>query len=194
MDYFWSILHRKWTVVSVFLLGMGIAAFIAYTATPYYISRSVVEINKLFPRSSSVTDLFSFFNRFDLYFQTQISILESQGLAEKFLENMRAKKAGKSPSESDGPSGSPKKPETESSQGTAHKERNRQVILDEERMKSASINSVRSKVTVTPLRGTQMIEVQMGASDPLLAREMLDEYLKTFIEMSTQKRDQLGPR
>ncbi|MFH1115070.1 MAG: polysaccharide biosynthesis tyrosine autokinase [Pseudomonadota bacterium] len=194
MDYFWSILHRKWTVVSVFLLGVGIAGFIAYTATPYYLSRSVVEINKLFPRSTSVTDLFGFFNQFDLYYQTQISILESQGLAEKFLDNMRAKKEGKPSPESAGRPAAPEKTGTESAQDTAQEENNRKVILDQERMKSASISSIRSRVTVTPLRGTQMIEVQMGASDPLLAREMLDEYLRTFIDMSTKKSDQLGSK
>ncbi len=194
MDYFWGILHRKWTVALVFVVGLGIAGFIAHTATPYYVSKSVIEINRLSPRSSNVTDLFNFFTQYDLYYQSQVVTLKSQGLAQSFLENMKAKKAGKSQPKSDVPSGSEDRSETESAPATSNLEKDRGTTLDEERRRSASINAVLSRVMVTPVKGTQMIEVEMGASDPLLAREMLDEYLKTFIDMSAEKRNKLGKK
>ncbi|MDQ7785098.1 MAG: polysaccharide biosynthesis tyrosine autokinase [Desulfomonilaceae bacterium] len=191
MDYFWSILHRKWTVALVFVVGLGIAGFIAYTATPYYVSQAVVEINKMSPRSSNLSDLFNLFNQYDLYYQSQVITLSSRGLAEKFLENMAAKKSDESQPKADSTSDSVETPAADTDAVTDGEGSEGASVLEEERRKSASINSVLSRLTVTPVKGTQMIEVEMGASDPLLAREMLDEYLKTFIEMGAQKRDSL---
>jgi succinoglycan biosynthesis transport protein ExoP len=39
-----------------------------------------------------------------------------------------------------------------------------------------------------------MIEVEMGGSDPLVARKMLDKYLNTYIRMENEKRDKLGKK
>lgn len=193
-DYFWSILNRKWTIVAVFLVGLAISGFVVYTSTPYYISTAIVEINKLHPRSSSVSDLFAYFNQYDIYYQSQITALKSRGLAERFLEQMKSVSGVKPKVEPDKPSES-----SESSDGISSAKKkvdglDRDRLLAEERQKSASINSVLGRVTVVPIRGTQMIEVKMGGSDPLRTREMLDEYLKTFIQMSQEKRDHLGTK
>ena len=191
-DYFWAILNRKWTVIAGFLVGLGIAGLVVYTSTPYYISTSILEVNKLQPRSTNVTDLFAFFSQYDLYYQSLIMTLKSRSLAEEFLENMKAKSTGKPNSKSDKPEDSAQSAARSAPQDKEGEVSDRERLLAEERRKSASINSILGRVTVTPLEGTQMIEVKMGGSDPLRTREMLDKYLQTFIRMTQEKRDHLG--
>lgn len=193
LDYFYGILNRKWTVLAVFLVGLAVAGFVVYTSVPYYISRATIEINRLYPSASTMREAIDFFGQGDLYFQTQIHTLTSRGLAAKFLQRMASERsqdpgneetaAGKTVSE-------PTKPET----NDPAKDSGQSKQLAEERNKTASINAVLGRLRVTPLKGTRMINVTMGASDPVMAREMLDVYLKTFIELSDKKRDQLGSK
>ena len=98
-EYLYAILYRKWIVIALVVLGAGIAAFYAYNATPLYRSRAVVEIEKVFPTSTNLNDLFSFFGQFDLYYQTQIESLQSRSLAAEFVKRMNAPRSAEAESQ-----------------------------------------------------------------------------------------------
>ena len=49
-------------------------------------------------------------------------------------------------------------------------------------------------VQATPVKGTQLIEVQMEADDPRLAQEMLGAYVLAFVEETQRKRSELAEK
>ncbi len=76
VEYFYAILYRKWIVAGIFAIAIFAAGFYAYTASPVYKSSATIEIEKVFPSSSNMNELFSFFGQFDLFYQTPDRIFE----------------------------------------------------------------------------------------------------------------------
>ncbi len=53
---------------------------------------------------------------------------------------------------------------------------------------AAAADAVVLNVTITPIKGTQLIQIEMNADDPNLAKRMLEKYLEAFVEESRRKR------
>jgi capsular exopolysaccharide synthesis family protein len=193
-DYLYAILYRKWIVIALLALGAGIGAFYAYNATPLYRSRALIEIEKVFPTSTNLNDLFSFFGQFDLYYQTQIESLQSRNLAEEFLKRMKGNKAAEADmdkkkvepagaSPTDPVAGDPSKEHSEGKPAAA-----------QEKEDDGAITAVLSQISVAPIKGTQLIQIEMGASDPLVAKKMLQTYVDTYIDETRRKRGEIATR
>ncbi|MGB6067983.1 MAG: polysaccharide biosynthesis tyrosine autokinase [Desulfomonilaceae bacterium] len=192
-DYLYAILYRKWIVIAMLLLGAGIGAGYAYRATPLYRSRATIEIEKIFPTSTNLNDLFSFFGQFDLYYQTQIESLQSRSLVAEFLKRLKKPRSSEAESQkpadaavasqSDVPTGEPSNPESDSKETDAR-----------EHGDDAAISAIVSQITVAPIKGTQLIQVEMGASDPMVAKTMLQTYLDTYIDETRRKRGEIVSR
>lgn len=176
IEYFYAILFRKWIVAGVFAVAILVAGIYAYTATPSYRSSATIEIEKVFPSSANMNELFSFFGQFDLFYQTQIEFLKSRRLAEGFLKLMGQSDSSAAKQE--------KEDKTAASPGTR----------EEEKRFAAEVDSVLSRVTVTPVRGTQLIQVEMNAEDPAVAKKMLEKYLEAFVEESRRKRVEINTK
>ena len=192
-DYARGILARKWVVIVSFILGLGIAGFIVYKSVPHYISTATIEINRIQPSVAGANELFLLWGQSELFFQSQIEALQSRGLAERFLAQTEAKEAAqasKKPGDSNSGAASPSAQVGSSSQTEEHAG----PSLDTERNREVSINSILGNVKVEPIKGTRMIRIEMGASDPTVAKEMLEGYIKAFVEQSDSKQDQLGAK
>jgi len=194
IDYLGSVVNRKWTILAVFVLATGLAGAYAYTATPWYLSRATLQINKVYPSSANLNDLFAFFGQFDLFYQTQLEALRSVDLAQEFLRRIRPDQ----PKEAAAP-GKSAAGTVSTGHEPAIQARERQAPaaprdMEEEKRQAAEINSVLGRIRVTPLRGTQMIELEMGASDPREAKRMLQAYLEAYIDETRRKQDELGGR
>ncbi|HMK33587.1 MAG TPA: polysaccharide biosynthesis tyrosine autokinase [Desulfomonilaceae bacterium] len=184
VEYFHAILYRKWIVFGIFIFSLAVATLYALRATPYYKSSATIEIEKVYPSSAGLNELFAFFGQFDLYYQTQLESLKSRNLAEKFLERMNA--APNSQADNREEKGSGKEDVT----GKSDKP-DTNALLEEEKRKVAAVNSIVSRISVNPVRGTQLIQVELGADDPVLAKKMLGTYLDTFIEEDRQRRAEI---
>jgi capsular exopolysaccharide synthesis family protein len=184
-EYFYAILYRKWIVIGLVILGTAIAYLYANNVTPLYRSRAIIEIEKVFPTSTNLNDLFSFFGQFDLYYQTQVESLQSRSLAEQFLKRMNGPRSA----EAEGPkeSGSAPASQTNASSIGTSKEQPASPGEVQERETDAAITGVLSQISVTPMKGTQLIQVEMGASDPMLAKKMLQTYIDTYIAETRRK-------
>ncbi len=193
-DYLYAILYRKWIVIAMLLLGASIGAGYAYHATPLYRSRATIEIEKIFPTSTNLNDLFSFFGQFDLYYQTQIESLQSRSLAAKFLERVNEARSSEAASQKPAdmaPASQPEVPTAEPSNPAGSDSRDADA---RERGNDAAISAVLSQITVKPIKGTQLIRVEMGASDPLVAKRRLRAYLNTYIDETRRKRGEIVSR
>ncbi len=192
-EYLYAILYRKWMVIALVALGTGIGAFYAYYATPLYRSRAVVEIEKVFPSSTNMNDMFSFFGQFDLYYQTQIESLQSRSLAAEFVKRMNA------PRSAEAENGKESVPAADSPASSSAVDRSKEQPESKagdvkERETDAAITAVLSRISVTPLKGTQLIQVEMGASDPMLAKKMLQTYIETYVDETRRKRGEVASK
>jgi succinoglycan biosynthesis transport protein ExoP len=182
VDYLQTILYRKWTVAGVFVLVLSLAAAYAYTRVPVYRSEATIEVEKVYPASSNMTDLFAIFGQFDLFYQTQMESLKSRSVAEAFLKRFNAPKT-----QSDAQN---KSTPTDASQSVGAQSSS-ENIQDSEVKKAGSLNSLLARISVQPVKGTQMIQITLDANDPALAQRMLREYLAAFIEETRRKRVEL---
>ncbi len=185
-DYLRAILYRKWIVAGVFALAVGLAIFYASRIVPLYKSTAAIEIEKVYPSSANLSELFSFFGQFDLYYQTQLESLKSRSLVECFLDKMKgtAKEADVKEDSGEGAN-----QETPSDTDSPEK---RKALLDQERKKSAEVNSVLSRINVNPIKNTQLIEIDLTSEDPILAKKMLGTYIEAFVEEDKRKRSQIA--
>ncbi len=192
-DYLRTILNRKWTMFAVFLGSVALSVAYAYTRVPYYVSTATIQIDKVYTSAGNLNDLLGFFGQFDLYYQTQIEALKSKGVAEAYLVRTGALQP------------QPQNPEKPVGEGAADQAAQPAPLpetgssedpkkLQEEKNKQALVESVLGRIKVMPLKGTQMIEVTLGASDPVLAKRMLQGYLEAFMFDNRQKRVELTGR
>jgi capsular exopolysaccharide synthesis family protein len=184
IDYFWSVLHRKWTILTFLVLGLAGAYVHIQRAIPYYLSSAVIEIEKAVPASANLGDLFAFFGQFELFYLTQLEAVKSPDVAVAYLRlaEQAEREAGSLEKSS-----SPGSKTEEVKPGPVDAAR---AEIEQERSKAAKIGGVLSSVTANPIKRTQLIEVQMGANDPLEARRRLRIYLQAYIQYCGAKQEE----
>lgn len=200
LDYARGMLNYKWVILTVTLLAIVISIAYAYTRTPYYVSSATVEVQK-FPHSTSnnLADLYENIGRFDVHYRTQVQALMSRDVAKDFLANTDWHEITTP--------GSPWRMAVNWVRGVLRKWRGTitgksdhkslsaaPTELVEEMKKESRVGQVLAQVSVTPMEGTQMVRVQMGANDPLTARRMLRAYLDSFLKLSHKKRGEAGSK
>ncbi len=180
--YVRSVWDRKWTVLAVLLLGIAIATAYLMHATPYFVSSAIVEVEKFNPPSSELADVFAHFSEYELFYQTQLEALKSRDLANEFIRRMSEDRSQSPGGRSEGAE-PPQLATGEPSNGFAS-------TYDLEAAKAERINSVVGGVKAAPVPGTRLIRVQMGATDPMVAKQMLSVYLEAYIDL--RRRTQLA--
>ncbi len=171
--YWHAIVYRKWIVAAVLVAGLILGYVFAQTRIPIYRSTAMVEVEKVYPSSAIITDLFSLFGQSETFYQTQIELLKSQNVVNRFLRIVN-EAPYKSKSEATGSTDKPK---------TAEDGRKDELLR-------AAVQGVQA----TPVKGTQLIEVQMEAADPRVAQEMLGAYCQAFVEETQRKRGELAEK
>lgn len=176
-EYFSAILAKKWVVAAVFVVFFAAAVYYAYTATPYYVSRATLEMEKGMAEGTNLGDLMQFYGRYDLAYQTQIEFLKSKYLVDEFVRRLKSRQSGGK----DAPAGE----KVESS-------KTEQPDLEAEKRRQAEVSAARARIHVIPVQGTQFIDVTYGGNDPLVARKHLQLLLNVFIELNRSKRKEIA--
>lgn len=177
--YWHAIVYRKWIVAGVLATALILGYAFAETRIPVYRSTAMVEVEKVYPHSAGITDLFTLFGQSEIFYQTQIELLKSQNVVSGFLNIMNA---------SSNKSKSGLITSTDKSKASGPRSGPQDTIKDE------SLNAAVQAVQATPVKGTQLIEVQMDADDPRLAQEMLGAYVQAFVEETQRKRSELAEK
>ncbi len=181
-----ALVYRKWIVLGVFLPVLALGAFQARKVKPVYVSEAAIEVQKSFPSSANMNDIFAFFGQFDVYFQTQVLALKDRRTAEAYL--VRTKQLAPRPSVHTAAARTDGAKEIDAN----HQTDSTDAALEQERKRSSLINSLLGRLAVSTVQGTQLIEVKLTADRPETAQEMLRGYLETFIELDREKRGQLA--
>ena len=171
-EYLRSIVKRRWTFLTVFLVIVSSVALYTFTATPYYRGTVQILIERHVPQvitfrdsnSSSPSD-----SGQEEFYQTQYKLLESRALAKKVAEKMQLRNDphysyifnGLSPNADD---------------------------ITKQRAEENLVSAIIYGITVSPIRGSRLVNVSFTHSDPNFAALMANNIARCYIEQSLDLR------
>ena len=167
MDYgliFWK---RKWLITIIALAALAVAAFKTYSTTTQYSARGTIIIEREDPNILSFDQVFRIPSSWDDdFYQTQYRVLKSNALAEKVVQRLGLEEKPTAPTED--------RPEISETEAAA---RHRSLA-----------DSLRSRIRVSPVKGTRIVEVGFTDPDPKYAADAVNTISDAFIEMNIETR------
>lgn len=168
-------LKRRWKLITLVVVLCLAASVVHYTITPpRYRASTTLQIERRSTAALLGTQPPWLENWFNMeYYPTQYKLLESRGMAERVVKNLRL---DEDPRFNRGTRGSARQaPSAE---------------LDRADLARIA-NKVKSGLSVRPLRGTQMVELIYVASTPELAAQLANGFAETYIEWGIETRSGL---
>ncbi len=168
-DYLRILLRRRWVVLAVFLVGLGIAAYQTFTATPIYTATVQVLIERHLPRVLDTSQGPQYDAYSEEFYQTQYKLLESLALAKKVAEKLQLHNHpnfsgmfSKLPPDAD----------------PSVKQRTEENL----------VRAVRGGLSVMPVKTSRLVDLKYSHPDPKFAAEVANAYAQCFIEQSLDLR------
>jgi capsular exopolysaccharide synthesis family protein len=195
LDYVRVLYKRRWMAATVFAVVLGVTVVQTFTETPLYEAKTRLLIE------SGEQNVVSFRQVVDEnqtrgdYYQTQHNILQSRALARRTLDAHKLWQtppfggAGEARSFSLGsvvmgaPSAVIGAVRGAFGSGDAEGEA---APADETAAESHAIDVLLSGLTVTPIRGSRLVDVKFRSADPLLARTIANGIAKSYIEQNLE--------
>ena len=201
---YWQILvKRKWAVIGVAVIVLTAALLSSLLMVPEYRSTARLEIN---PESARILSYQDFapdqrgWNAANLFLNSQYQILKSRSLAEEVI---REEGLADHPELSGEISQRSLLGEIRSlvrtiagavlpgkSDSAAELTRNSSSDVDPQVRRAAS--ALRSRIEVTPVRESRLVDVSVRAFDPQLASQLANALVEQYIRMSMDRRYEAG--
>ncbi len=187
---------RKWTIMTVFMLVVVIAAIQVFRATPIYRASGRMVIEKENPNIVSVQEVLSMDAASSEYFQTQFKIIESQSVAREVIRRLDLQNSLEFYPEPRDDLISRAQREVRSSIGLVKAWAS--AIMksgdgEEEAEASAGndiplplIAAVIERIQVEPVRNSRLVDVGVEAADPRLAAQMANTVIRAYIDLNLE--------
>lgn len=198
-DYLDVVLRRKWVVLAVFALIAVLAAAYAYELTPIYSSHATVEIGaeQKHPIKNIGEAFFRNWLQAEVY-STQMQILGSRSLAAAVVDRMNLAETPEfqSPLSGEDPSFKSVLDKLKSSVKSflgrylGGKPPSTRPKETKESRKNALINDFLSRVSTERPADSRLIKLGMLARDPVMAKELLTNFIDLYIQENLRKRRQ----
>ncbi len=188
---------RKWWILSVSLLLLGVATFNTLMQTPIYRATTVIQIERNAARIVDYKDGSRNSESYDggdrEFFVTQYEVLRSKALAERVMESMRLDLEKKSvPSagaESPVPADAQERDDVLGKIAATLRKRREPSVKDVQTLDRESVlGSLRGGVTVEPVRNANLVKVHADNSDPNLASRIANAWVQTYISTNLERR------
>ena len=183
LRHYWRVLMRyKWGILGLGLLTSIITALVLINADDIYESSATLLIESNKPNITSIEEMYGIDSASREYFNTQFELLRNRSLAERVIRELDLKNHPDFiPEEGDfSPrafiSGliSPKQPTSP--------ERAEQVLM------SSILTSFSDKLTIAPVRNTDLANIIFESKDPQLAADVANRLAQTYIESTLEQR------
>lgn len=185
LEYWRSLVKRKWAILALGLVVAVVAGVISYAITPVYQTSATVLIEAGKGKIVGIEEVYSVAQQREHY-QTQIEILKSREVAER---TVRAQKLWTKP-EFDPRNAQP-----------SWRQRALSVVgagsvavktdWTEEELVQAVLGRVVGALTVTPVRGSQLVRISFEGTNGALAAEVVNAVAQQYIESERDERYQL---
>ena len=183
-DYIEVIVRRRWAVFIVFVVIFLIAVVYTFSVTPLFSSVATIEFEEKKPKQEDRVYGNPEYDQYKGYLATQLELLKSRRLAEGLVTRLNLAES----------------PEFASTGGWTGKwflalaSRLYPNIVPEEEEPNAAArmnnlsDKVLKRVSVKPVKTSNLASVSMDATSPVLANQMLQNYLDLYLENNLEKR------
>ena len=185
--YWRSIAKRKWAILGFAVAIAVAAAALVNMQTPIYRSTATLLIEQNRARVAPTEDVYSGVGDAREHFQTQAEILRSRALAVKLVDKLDLTNHP----EFDPRQRKPSLTERIKEQLGFEVE---QPQWTPEALHKAAVGGLLSRLTVEPVRLSQLIRVHFESSDPVAAAEMANAIADIYIEADMEARDEMNIR
>ncbi len=182
LEYWRSITKRKWAILALGLVVAALAAVVSFTIAPVYRTSSTVLIEAGKGKILAVEEVYSVAQQREHY-QTQIEILKSREVAERTVRAMKLW---------DRPGFDPRRVETTwQDKALAAVGIGKTTVKrdwKEEELVSSAVRQLMRGLSVTPVRGSQLVQVSFEHTNPELAADIVNAVAQEYISAERDER------
>lgn len=188
-DYIRVLSRRRWTVITFFVVVVFTVAIHTFTATPIYQATARIVIEKENPNLVSIQEVLAVDATGSDYYQTQYKIIESRKVVREvidrldlrnsteffpepedhFIANMKKRVADMFSSAKEWFSSLVRSGETPVADA------------DPDSRDATLVSDFLSRVTISPIRNSRLVDVSVEARDPVMAAKMTNELVNAYI-------------
>lgn len=194
LRHYWRVLMRfKWGIAGLGLLSAVTTALVMINADNIYQSSATLLIESNKPNITSIEDIYGIDTQSREYFGTQFELLKNRSLAERVIQELNLTTHPDFVSQEEGgfnlraflsaqlsslfPSLFPSDRSEAAVQANAE-----QVLL------SGVLNQFNGRLTISPIRGTDLVNIVFESTDPQLAADMANSLANAYIENNLEQR------
>lgn len=189
-----TILKKSWLTISLFtILCTAIAVLVVLSITPSYRATATILIEANQKKAVSIEEIVGIDSSKKEYYATQYEILKSNQVAQKVIHKLNLSELSEFNGQKEGPPSFIQNikiqiktlpivkayiPESVSVSNEQKEIRLEQYIL----------NTFKKKLTIAPIRKTQLVKITFESVDPILAAQIANEVGNAFIENNLESR------
>ena len=189
LDYVRVLYKRRWVAGTAFTVVMLLVTVYTFTATPIYQATAKLLIEAENPNVVSFKEVIDEQSAKIDYYQTQYNILQSRSLAHRTIETLKLWDHEEF--------GAPQKPGAVSavvagvmsifrSPDNAPGQANAAPADDETESQSRAIDAFLSRLSVSPVRNSRIVDVRFRSKDPALAARVVNALAKGYIQQNLE--------
>lgn len=182
IEYWRSILRRKWSILSLAVAVAVLASVIISTVKPVYRATATVLLETNKTKVVSVEEIYTGVSGNREFFQTQAEIIKSRDIASRVVTKLNLTK---------NPEFDPRQREPSLFSRWARVagiENGEQQVQSEEAIQAQVVSQVQQRVSVELVRASQLLRVSFDASDSQLAASVANTFSDAFIESDLESR------
>ena len=188
---------RRWVVIAVFMLIVIMAAIYSFTAVPIYQAKARIVIEKENPNLVSIQEVMAVDSTGTDYYQTQYNIIESRTVAREVIRRLNLDKNPEfMPGTEDNMFSNIRewfrekrqswKDQMDSLLSSEKNKGNTVPKSDESSQDSPLVSAFITRVKVSPIRNSRLVDVTAEAKNPALAARMANEVVKVYIDQNME--------
>jgi uncharacterized protein involved in exopolysaccharide biosynthesis len=190
-DYLRVVLKHRWTILTVFAVVFVSVIIFTFTATPIYRATARVIIEKDDPKVVSIQEVMTVDSSGLDYYQTQYKIIESRAVAREVIKRMRLAESEEFvPKPKDTLLGRMGRSISEAidalkSMIRAEKKKIPEggVLVPEAEEESPLVSAFISRINVTPIRNSRLVDIGFEAKDPALSAKIANNLARAYIDL-----------
>lgn len=197
LGYYYHLVKSRWLSIATFtLLCTALAVLFVLSVTPQYKATATLLLEASQKKAVSIEEVVGIDTRAKEYYQTQFEILKSNRVAQRVIEKLELTKVAEfnpavlqsSPSTLDMFKQSLKQlpllrvlfPEKEIKEVD--------LVAAQETLDRSVLIAFKSKLSIIPIRNTQLVQISFESQDPQLATQIANEVGQAFIENNLESK------
>ncbi|MEZ8142676.1 capsular biosynthesis protein CpsD [Enterovibrio norvegicus FF-454] len=190
---YFSVIGRYWMPITLFVIVVTlIATLLILAITPVYRATATLLIESQASKTISIEEVYALDTSKKEYYQTQFEILRSDYLSEKVIEELGISQIREFNNLVGKPSARDKLlamlHQVEFLQGFLPKQKPLTDAVDKGAADQAVLKKFKSHLAIEPIRNTQLVRIQFGSADPVLAANVANALGQAYIESNLEAR------